>query len=207
MILRSISKNSLLLGGFAIATTAVVALVNHLTAPYIQSETEKALKRSLNQVLPSSEYTNQPVFDCVKVTNQALGPGVHTVYRARTQANTVALILESTSTQGYSGNIRLLASIYRDGQIGAVRVTQHKETPGLGDKVEPAKSDWIHSFNGEYVDADFAVTKDGGRFDAFTGATITPRAVVNQVKHTVAYAMDNFDNLSSAPSDCEVAND
>ncbi|MPN28268.1 Electron transport complex subunit RsxG [bioreactor metagenome] len=73
-----------------------------------------------------------------------------------------------------------------------MRVTQHKETPGLGDKIERRLSDWITGFSGKKIQSDndshWAVKKDGGDFDQFTGATITPRAVVNAVKRAGLYA-------------------
>jgi Na+-translocating ferredoxin:NAD+ oxidoreductase subunit G len=73
-----------------------------------------------------------------------------------------------------------------DGKLLGVRVIKHSETPGLGDKIEPAKGEWIHSFEGKFLGGPpaekFAVKKDGGVFDQFAGATITPRAVVKSVK-------------------------
>ncbi|SQB39604.1 electron transport complex protein RnfG [Citrobacter koseri] len=78
------------------------------------------------------------------------------------------------------------------GTVLGARVTEHHETPGLGDKIELRLSDWITHFSGKTIgaenDAHWAVKKDGGDFDQFTGATITPRAVVNAVKRAGLYA-------------------
>ena len=115
-------------------------------------------------------------------------------------------LVSGTHPSGYSGDINLLSAVYRDGTIAGVRVTKHEETPGLGDKVEVKKSDWITTFNTKTVQSEsddrWAVKKDGGQFDQFTGATITPRAVVGSVKNAVLYAQDNFDALFTAANAC-----
>jgi electron transport complex protein RnfG len=84
-----------------------------------------------------------------------------------------------------------MMGVDRDGKMLGVRVIKHSETPGLGDKIEPAKSDWIHGFEGKFLGSPpaekFAVKKDGGVFDQFAGATITPRAVVKSVKGGLAF--------------------
>ena len=78
--------------------------------------------------------------------------------------------------------MRLLIAVDARGRVLGVRVLSHSETPGLGDGIEAARSDWILGFDGRSLDntppADWAVRKDGGAFDQFTGATVTPRAVV-----------------------------
>ena len=110
------------------------------------------------------------------------------------------------STDGYNGNIELIVAINIDNSISGVRVLKHQETPGLGDKVELRKSDWIYSFNGKKLlseqDSRWQVSKDGGMFDQFTGATITPRAVVKAVKNTLLFFTENKNTLLTLPNSC-----
>ena len=209
MIVSSMVKNGAILTAFALFTTGAVTLVQQFTAPKIALQEKKQLQNLLHQVLPESAYDNALYLDCTHVTDSALGSNeAHTIYRARKNGDVVALVMQSTAPNGYSGNIELLSAIYPDGTVAGVRVTKHNETPGLGDKVEPKRSDWIHSFSQQQVlDADddrWAVKKDGGMFDQFTGATITPRAVVGAVKNTVIYAQTHFAELSHAANSCDM---
>lgn len=118
--------------------------------------------------------------------------GPHRVYIARKGDNPVGAVMEATAPDGYSGAIQLLVGSDFSGTVLGTRVTEHHETPGLGDKIETRLSDWILHFAGKMIhgedDPAFAVKKDGGEFDQFTGATITPRAVVNAVKRAGLYA-------------------
>lgn len=112
--------------------------------------------------------------------------------------NAIAFIFPSIAPDGYSGEIKLLVGLDQGGKITGVRVIEHRETPGLGDKVDIKKSDWILGFNNKSITnpADgWAVVKDGGDFDAFTGATITPRAVVNQIHSTLLYYQERREEL------------
>lgn len=170
-----------LLGVAALLTSAALAMASKATGPAIEAAAAEDLKQSLTQVLPG-QYDN----DLLKDTVVLPGPdGEVTVYRAR-KAGRVAAVVFQVSGRGYAGAVVSMMGVDRDGHILGVRVIGHKETPGLGDKIEPAKSDWIHAFEGKFLGqppADkFAVKKDGGVFDQFAGATITPRAVVNSVK-------------------------
>jgi electron transport complex protein RnfG len=122
-----------------------------------------------------------------------------TGYRARRNNEVTGIILPATARDGYSGDIRLLVGIDRGGAVAGVRVLSHRETPGLGDKIELKKSDWVLSFDHKTL-ADpapdrWAVIKDGGDFDAFTGATVTPRAVVAAVKSAMEYSQNNRNAL------------
>ena len=119
-------------------------------------------------------------------------------------AKPVAAVLEATAPDGYSGAIQLLVGADFNGTVLGTRVTEHHETPGLGDKIELRLSDWITHFAGKKIsgadDANWAVKKDGGDFDQFTGATITPRAVVNAVKRAGLYAQTLPAQLSQLPA-------
>jgi electron transport complex protein RnfG len=100
---------------------------------------------------------------------------------------------------GYSGRIDLLVGIRANGELAGVRITNHRETPGLGDKFEVGKGQWIFSFEGKSLSMPapegWAVRKDGGEFDQFVGATITPRAVVRAVRNALLYFQQNRDEL------------
>lgn len=212
MLSQSISKNSAILAAFAIATTAAVTLTHIFTKPVIEQNKKQQLMATLSQVIDSDAYDNTLYLDCVSINESYLNhSGPIKVYRAKQKNNPVALLIQSTAPDGYSGNIEILSAVYLDGTISGVRVLEHKETPGLGDKIELKRSDWITSFNGKRAtsakDASWAVKKDGGQFDAFTGATITPRAVVNAVKRSSLYVQNNHLALFGEDNLCELAND
>lgn len=120
-------------------------------------------------------------------------PHLNRIYIAKKADKTTAYAIQGTAPDGYSGNIVLLMGIEPDGKVLGVRTLQHAETPGLGDKIETRISDWILSFAGKVFslenEAAWAVKKDGGQFDQFTGATITPRAVVNNVRENAKWVI------------------
>jgi electron transport complex protein RnfG len=174
------------LGGIGLLTSGALALADRATLDDIKAAQDLDMKQSLTQVLPG-QYDN----DMLKDTVVLPGPdGEVTVYRAR-QAGKVVAVVFKVQARGYAGPVVSMMGVDRDGKMLGVRVIKHSETPGLGDKIEPAKSDWIHSFEGKFLGnppADkFAVKKDGGVFDQFAGATITPRAVVKSVKGGLAF--------------------
>ena len=171
----------LLLGGAALLTSAALAFASRATEADIRAAEAADLKASLAQVLPG-EYDNDLLNDTVAVSGNR---GEVLVYRAR-RAGRVEAVVYRVVGNGYAGDIVCVMGVSSNGKVLGVRVIKHKETPGLGDKIEPAKGDWIHAFAGKWLGepgADkWAVKKDGGVFDQFAGATITPRGVVNAVK-------------------------
>jgi len=212
MLTKSISKNSLILGAFALASTALVTLTYIATKPAIEQNKQQKLMTTLSQVIDSKEYNNSLYLDCAEINEDYLNHTAATkVYRAKQDGKPVAVVLQSTAPDGYSGNIDILSAIYIDGTIAGVRVIEHKETPGLGDKVEIRRSDWITSFNGKrptsLKDTSWAVKKDGGEFDAFTGATITPRAVISAVKRASLYTQNQHQDLFNSTNVCGVNDD
>jgi electron transport complex protein RnfG len=176
-----LSYQTLLLGSVVLLTSGALALASRTTEADIQAAAARDLKQSLAQVLPG-QYDNELLKDTVTV---AAPDGETTVYRAR-RAGKVEAVVFQTVGRGYAGAIVCVMGVARDGTLLGVRVLSHKETPGLGDKIEPAKSRWIYEFKGQSLGnppADkWAVKKDGGVFDQFSGATITPRGVVRAVK-------------------------
>ncbi|WP_028864209.1 electron transport complex subunit RsxG [Psychromonas aquimarina] len=204
----TISRNALLLAAFAVVCTACIALVSVLTKPVIAQQEQRALLKTLNQLIPEESYDNDIYATCFTVTDENLlgSKEPQQVFIAKKDQDPVALFLEASTLRGYAGEIKILVGIYKDGKVAGVRVTRHTETPGLGDKVQLSKSNWINSFTGKFYHESEAhrweVKKNNGDFDAFTGATITPRAVTLAVKDVLIYFQDNKQQLFSHPADC-----
>jgi Na+-translocating ferredoxin:NAD+ oxidoreductase subunit G len=190
---RNMLISAFILGLFAIVGTGLVALTQSSTADRIAENERQALLDRLHQVLPPTLHDNDLYTDTIEVTDPLLGSSTKpvAVYRARKGGKPVAAIIASTVPEGYGGEIKLLVGIYYDGTVSGVRVLSHKETPGLGDAIEIEKSDWILGFNGRSLlnpkESKWKVKKDGGIFDQFTGATISPRLVVQRVRDTLIY--------------------
>jgi len=186
---------------FAVVGSALVAFTHQNTAERIAENQRRALLKSLNELVPRDQYDNDIYTDILYVHNsELLGTDEAVpVYRARKNGWPVAAVLAPVAPDGYNGNIRLLVAIKVDGTLAGVRVLAHRETPGLGDNIEVDRSDWIRGFAGKSLknpkqDA-WKVRRDGGVFDQFTGATITPRAVVKEVKNTLLYYRAHKDEL------------
>ncbi len=199
-----IKKNARILALFAIACTAMVGVVNLLTKDRIALQQQKYLLSSLNEIIAPERYNNDLFHDCSIYIDE--NNNQQTVYLARKDNEPVAAAFSATAPDGYNGNIKLLIAVNIDKSVSGVRVLKHNETPGLGDKIELRKSDWITSFTNKKVmdesDSRWNVSKDGGMFDQFTGATITPRAVVKIVKKTALYFSQNQKDLFSASTSC-----
>ncbi|MFT4652638.1 MAG: electron transport complex protein RnfG [Kangiellaceae bacterium] len=203
-----IQRNGLILGGFALVTTSIIAITYGFTAQRIEQVKERQLLSTLNQVVASSMHDNELHTDCIQIqANELLGNKPQRVFRSRKGSDNTALIIETTAPDGYSGAIDLVVAIDTNNTVLAARVINHKETPGLGDKVELRVSDWILSFTDviydEQRDSRWAVRKDGGQFDQFTGATITPRAVVNAIKNAAIFGQTNMQSLFTMPANCQ----
>ncbi|MDX1677026.1 electron transport complex subunit RsxG [Arsukibacterium sp.] len=202
-----VSKNAALLALVALICVAILGLVNQLAQPRIAEQQLKNKLAILNDVLPQNRASESVLADCILVTNEALlGRATpQPIYRLREDEDISAYVIETTAPDGYSGNIDLIVAVTPDGTILGSRVLNHQETPGLGDKIERRRSDWIDSFQGKQVSPDnksrWAVKKDGGQFDQFTGATITPRAVVNAVYNAGLLVLKQPD-LASRPANC-----
>ncbi len=210
-----IQKSSQVLALFAIVCTAIVGLVNELTKDRIKAQAQLQLLGTLHSIIEPSRYNNDITQDCVSSNSPLLGGSKssakdkqanQTAYIARKDSTPIAIAITSTAPDGYNGNIELIVAINMDNSISGVRVLKHQETPGLGDKVELRKSDWIHSFAGKKLlsekDSRWAVAKDGGMFDQFTGATITPRAIVKATRKALLYFKDNKQSLLALPNSC-----
>ncbi len=178
---------------FAVVGSGLVAFTYNSTAERIAENQRRALLKSLNELIPSSAYDNDIYSDILYVHNsELLGTDAAVpVYRARKAGWPVAAVLTPVAPDGYNGEIRLLVAVKLDGTLAGVRVLQQRETPGLGDNIEAERSDWILGFKGKSLNEpaleQWKVKRDGGVFDQFTGATITPRAVVKAVKNALLY--------------------
>lgn len=194
MISQSVSRNSIILGVFAIITTGIVVLTANLTKAKIAEEKENALKRSLFEVMPRELINNDLLASTIDLpASPLLGTKqTNAAYIAKMEQDLSGIILQVVAPEGYGGSINLLVGIANNGEVTGVRVIPpHFETPGLGDAIEIQKSNWITGFNGKSLnntnEKGWRVKKDGGQFDAFTGATITPRAVVDAVYKSLKY--------------------
>ena len=214
MLMQSITRNSVLLAIFALCTTALIAGTYLLTRDDIALQKRIAEEKALLQIVSRERHDNTMLDDTLTVGPAAAGLGLHEekrIYIARQGGAVVAAIIPAVAPDGYTGEIELIVGVNTDGTVAGVRALSHRETPGLGDKVDLKKSDWILGFNGHSLGNPsldgWAVKKDRGVFDQFTGATITPRAVVAATLRALQYAQANkttlFGDRSQAPTEGE----
>ncbi|UJF18710.1 electron transport complex subunit RsxG [Vibrio sp. SS-MA-C1-2] len=205
---KAMGKNGIILAIFALLATALVAVTNAVTKDTIAKQQELQLLRTLNQIIPSTSYDNDLYASCTLVTApEALGTtNAMPVYLATKEGKPVGAAIETIAPDGYSGAIHSIIAVDYNGVVTGVRVLEQHETPGLGDKISIRVTNWVDDFLGKSVtpenESRWAVRKDGGDFDQFTGATITPRAVVKSVKRTVTYYNQNRDQLFNQPFNC-----
>ena len=203
---RNMSISAVLLGLFAITGASMVAFTFESTAQRIADNERAFLLRSLHELVTPEMHDNDMFHDVIQVTEKdSLGSKTPVnIYRARKAKENIAVIISSVAPDGYNGDIDLLVAINNSGELIGVRVAKHRETPGLGDAIETKRSDWILSFNGKSLNnpgkKDWRVKRDGGVFDQFTGATITPRAIVKAVYKTLEYYQQNSEMLFNATS-------
>ncbi|CAK2755804.1 SoxR (2Fe-2S) reducing system protein RsxG [Vibrio crassostreae] len=206
-MLNAIKKNGLVLAIFACASTGLVAVTHYLTKDQIKQQEQAQLLSVLNQVIPHDLHDNELFSACTLVQAEELGTEqAMPAYIAKINGEPSAIAIEAIAPDGYNGAIKVIVGMKIDGTILGTRVLSHQETPGLGDKIDLRVSDWILSFAGKQVtDSNldrWKVRKDGGDFDQFTGATITPRAVVKSVKQAVQYVNQNNQALLAQPLNC-----
>lgn len=200
-IIKKMFKSSAMLTIFVVTGVVLLLITKFITSPAIEQAKITKIKAAFNQVIAADKYDNLPFEDKIIIIDERAFNTTHpiTVYRARKNNQPVALIIKTIAPDGYSGKIKILIAIKKDNTISGVRVLQHRETPGLGDKIEVRKDDWIKKFAGLSLTDDninqWRVKKDGGKFDQFTGATITPRAVVRAIKNTLIFVQQNQQKL------------
>lgn len=196
-LFTSIRKNAIGLGLFAIVTAGSIGIAQVATKDRIIKNVQIAQAKALHEIVPESAYDNDLLNDTISLSHdevhaefnvRLLGPIADdaVAYIARKDGKAHTIILPATAPDGYTTNIDMIVGINLDGSLAGVRVIDHKETPGLGDKIEAKKHPWILQFPGlsllKPAEKLWEVKKDGGEFDQFTGATITPRAVIRSVR-------------------------
>lgn len=208
-LLSSITKNAIGLSLFAFFTAGVVAITQHSTSAQIDHNIRLAQAKALNQIVPTGSYDNDILNDKIDLSglDTSLLGAVKAPFAqvARSNGHIHTVLIPAIAPDGYTQEIALLVGINEDGSLAGVRITEHRETPGLGDKIDIKKSDWVNTFQGRSLintsNENWAVKKDNGSFDQFTGATITPRAVVKAVHKALLFSQQHhellFNNASS----------
>jgi Na+-translocating ferredoxin:NAD+ oxidoreductase subunit G len=195
----------------ALLGSAVLSGAQRHSAPYIAANQRQALLDSLQVVVPPGSFDNDILDDFTDISDPGrLGsPDATRVYRASLAGEPRAAAFRVVAPDGYSGPIDLLLGVTVDGRVAGVRVVSHRETPGLGDAIEARRSDWILGFDGRSLEdpgeAGWRVVRDGGVFDQFTGATVTPRAVVSAVRSGLEFAAVHREQLFGADSESSPA--
>lgn len=208
MMLSAIRRNGLILAIFACICTGVVAVTQALTATRIHEQERHQLLSILNQVIPAETHNNDLYQSCLTVTPIPNRPDTDVLhaYIAKMDDQPQGIAIETIAPNGYNGAIKLLVGIDNRGVITGTRVLSQHETPGLGDKISSRVTDWILGFTGKQVTPNnlnrWKVKKDGGQFDQFTGATITPRAVVSAIRDTVIWVNQHREQLYQQAYDC-----
>ena len=207
---RSMLRNALILGLFAVATVGLVAVTQQGTAARIQAAEREAQVRALSEILPPDSYDNHLLDNVRQLVDPLLGSDQPLpAYLALKDGRPTAVIFQAIAPDGYSGKVNLIVAVRADGSLSGMRVTGHRETPGLGDYIDPKKdknkaAPWIVQFtdlNPASTPLDqWKVRKDGGQIAYHTGATISARAVTNAVARAARFAADNQNRLFAAPS-------
>jgi electron transport complex protein RnfG len=192
MELKNILASGLILGFFGILGALLVSGTEQQTREIIIHNERMALLNQLYELVPQSEIDNDFLDHPLTLdAPEFLGISDTTAYVGTRERKLAAIVFEATIPNGYAGPILMLVAVDSKGALKGVRIVSHSETPGLGDKVELERSDWVLGFNGKSLTdpdkAHWKVKKDGGVFDQFTGATITPRAIVNSVRKALLY--------------------
>jgi electron transport complex protein RnfG len=184
----------------AVLTVGLVAIAN-FTRDRIARNQQAWIKQHLDTLVSPQSYDNDPLTDTLQVSSPDLlgSASPVTAYRMRKAGASVAVAIRSIAPDGYRGPLELLVVIAPDGKLIGIRVIRHNETPGLGDAFENRDADWLARFRGLSLTSPpqqrWTVRRDGGDFDAFTGATITPRAIVKAVRRTLEFYRGNQELL------------
>lgn len=199
--MKSLLWTASLLAVFGLGGSLILAITWNQTESVIAEQERNATLKRLAEILPDDLYDNDPLADAINIApNDELRTTSNTlVWRAKKGQRYQAWVFNMVAEDGYAGPIRMLVSVHQDGTVLGVRIVQHKETPGLGDGIETKRSDWVLAFSGRSLNdpkpEQWNVKKDGGIFDQFTGATITPRAVVTAVKRVLEWSASHREQL------------
>jgi len=186
-------KGGVTLAVIAGVCTALVALTYAMTEERIEANEQAWLERSLQPALSGLFFDSGVTESMITIPPPHDLPGSEAaiVYRVYAEDLPVAALFVVSARDGYAGPIRILVGIDVQGAVTGVHVLEHRETPGLGDRVESGKSEWVHQFDGRSLasplPAGWAIKRDGGQFDQLTGASVTPRAIVKAIRDTLQY--------------------
>ena len=204
---RPIWKSGVTLAIVAAFCTSLVALTWQLTADRIEANEKEWLERSLQPALAGLFFDSAVTESMISIPTPHDLPGSDAaiIYRVYAGEKPVAALFVVSARDGYAGPIRLLIGVAMDGSVTGVRVLDHRETPGLGDRIETIKSDWVLQFDGHSLQnpepPKWAIKGDGGQFDQLTGASVTPRAVIRAIKETLTYFEANAVAVFAAPAE------
>lgn len=202
---RSIAVSAATLAILAAVLTVGLVTIANLTRDRIARSQQVWIKQHLDALIAPRNYDNDPLVDTLQVTSaDLLGTDTPvTIYRLRKSGAPVAVAIRSIAPDGYRGPLELLVAIAPEGTLIGVQVIRHDETPGLGDAFENRDAAWLERFTGLSLSnppqQQWTVRRDGGDFDAFTGATITPRAIVKAVRRTLEFYRGNEERLFQEP--------
>jgi len=206
---RPIWKSGVTLAIIAGFCTSLVAFTWQLTADRIEANKKEWLERSLQPALAGLFFDGSVTESMITipVPHELPGSDAAVIYRVYAAEKPVAALFVVSARDGYAGPIRMLIGIEIDGNITGVRVLQHKETPGLGDRIETVKSDWVLQFDGHSLRdpeaAKWAIKGDGGQFDQLTGASVTPRSIIRAIKETLIWFEANRVSVFAAAAETE----
>ena len=200
------AKPILTLALLVAALTAIIVLVANVTRERTLRNEQAWIRQHLDALVAPATHDNDLLADSIAVTApDLLGTDAPVrIYRARRAGVPVAAVIRAIAPDGYRGPIELLVAIGHDGRLIGVQVIRHNETPGLGDAFESRDVHWLDRFRGRSLTdpppAKWTVRRDGGEFDAFTGATITPRAIIKAVRNALEYYQHNSQKIFELPS-------
>ncbi len=168
-----------------VASAALGYLYEVTKGPIAESKLAKQ-NNAIMQVVP--EFDNEPGKE---VYSMDVDGGTLEFFPAKKNGELVGTAVSTFTNNGFSGNFKIMVGFLSDGTIHNISVLEHKETPGLGDKMQKSKSNWSVQFNGENpADFKLKVTKDGGNVDAITASTISSRAFCDAVNRAYKAYME-----------------
>lgn len=206
---NEVIKSGVTLAAMAAICTLLVAATFQMTAERIEANEQAWLERSLEPALSGVFFEGSVTESKLEIPPPHDLPGNDTaiIYRVFAEDAPVAALFAVTARDGYAGPIRILVGVGIDGIVTGVRIVEHRETPGLGDRIDQSRSDWVYQFDGrslaDPVEARWLLAVDGGEFDQLTGASVTPRAVIKAIRDTLVFFDANRDEIFTVPANEE----
>ncbi len=204
--MNSVIRSGLTLAAIGAVCAALVSSTYMLTRDRIAANEQAWLEKSLEPALAGIFFDGgvSESMLVIPVPHELPGADDVIVYRVYADNRPVAALFAVTAPDGYAGPIRILVGIEYDGTVTGIRILEHRETPGLGDRIVSSRSDWVFQFDGRSIRnpiaGGWAITSDGGQFDQLTGASVTPRAVITAIRETLIYFDANREELFAAPA-------